>query len=441
MAAVRKARESEPANGPRMLRPRLLRDPGRYGITAADVPSHATIGRLIHEWGLAVKPVGPRDRRRHPGDAATAPGVLTIDTWGPWSVRAGTRLRVQVYLATIQDRFTRLVAAVPAGAVRYAEGSDEAKPGVTGGNGTVSLRSRRRPPLASAARPCRAGVGARAIAVAQRFLVEGRIHALYTDNGIGMVPSFGALPLAARYALSLGARLVYIPPAQPWHGRLRRRRARRRPCKLERFHGCMEPEYWRKARPTTLADAQEGLRNYLNYFNTERPHEGRDYRAPADDQPWFRPLPERYWEAVAVPERLASQPGIVEANRLVGNDGTVDTWGQTLRVSPLLGGPPTRGAGDRRETVPFRVRFDVTGKVCTGEAHYEQRKGQDIVVATFEHALDAAGEGGSAWQLYRNVRLVEFEAEPPQNEVLDEGQLAAQQSRVHKRRSLLERRR
>jgi len=34
----------------------------------------------------------------------------------------------------------------------------------------------------------------------------------------------------------------------------------------------MEPEYWRRERPTTLADAVEGLRNYLNYFNTERPH-------------------------------------------------------------------------------------------------------------------------------------------------------------------------
>ncbi len=197
----------------------------------------------------------------------------------------------------------------------------------------------------------------------------------------------------------------------------------------------MEPEYWRRQRPTTLADAQEGLRNYLNYFNTERPHGQLSYRAPADDQPWFRPLPERYWEAVAVPERLGPQEGVVEANRLVGNDGTVETWGQLLRLSPLLAGQYVR------------VRFDVTGKVGIGTAHYEQRKGQDIVVATFEHALDAAGEGGSAWQLYpptreaRPFRLVEFEAEPPQNEVLDEGQLAAQQSRVHKRRSLLERRR
>jgi hypothetical protein len=203
----------------------------------------------------------------------------------------------------------------------------------------------------------------------------------------------------------------------------------------------MEPEYWRRQRPTTLADAQEGLRNYLNYFNTERPHGQLSYRAPADDQPWFRPLPERYWEAVAVPERLGPQEGVVEANRLVGNDGTVETWGQLLRLSPILAGPPTPTAGPRRGTVPFRLRLQVTGKVSTGTAHDEQRKGQDIVVATFEHALDAAGEGGNAWQCYRNVRLVDFDAEPPQNEALDEGQLAAQQSRVHKRRSLLERRR
>jgi len=144
---------------------------------------------------------------------------------------------------------------------------------------------------------------------------------------------------------------------------------------------------------------------------------------------------------VAVPERLGPQQGIVEANRLLGNDGTVETRGQSLRLSPVLAGPPTRGAGDRRETVPFRLRLRVTGKVSTGTVHYEQRKGQDIVVATFEHALDAAGEGGPALQCYRDVRLGDFDAEPPQNAALDEGQLAAQQSRVLKRRSLLERRR
>jgi transposase-like protein len=110
-AAVRKARESEPTNGPRMLHHVLLRDPGRFGITPAEVPSAGRIAQLIHEWGLAVKPVGPRDCRRYPGQAVTTPGVFTIDTWGPWPVRAGTRLRVLVYLATIQDRCTRLVAA------------------------------------------------------------------------------------------------------------------------------------------------------------------------------------------------------------------------------------------------------------------------------------------------------------------------------------------
>ena len=87
-----------------------------------------------------------------------------------------------------------------------------------------------------------------------------------------------------------------------------------------------------------------------------------------------------------------------------------------------------------------RLRLEITGKVSQGTAHYEQRKGQDIVVATFEHALDAAGEGGNAWRCYRNVRLVDFDAEPPRHAALDEGQLAAQQSRVLKRRSLLERR-
>jgi len=86
-AAVRKARESEPANGPRLLHHVLLRNPGRYGLTAAEAPSPSRIAELIHEWGLAVKPVGPRDRRRYPRHAATTPGVFTIDTLGAVALR------------------------------------------------------------------------------------------------------------------------------------------------------------------------------------------------------------------------------------------------------------------------------------------------------------------------------------------------------------------
>lgn len=382
--AVRQIRADNRTYGPMMIHNRLTRNPSAYGLTHTEIPSPASIGRLIQREGLAYKPIGPGDTRRYPIHTPATPGAVSIDTWGPWNVRAE-----RLYLATVIDRHTRLAAAVPASNVEFTP-DGKAKPGVT------------------------AQIWARAVAVARHFLV-GELTHVVTDNGVGMIPSLTGLPLAPRLVLHYGAHLIYIPPAQPWRNGV-----------LERFHWSMEREYWREERPTSLAAATDGLTDFLNYYNLDRPHYSLKYRAPAEACGFGPELPAAYWTQVDPPRRLEPQPGTVSAVRLVYNDGTIDTWGQTLQVSPLLAGQYVI------------VQFQVTGQRAHGSVLYRPKRDVEVLVATFTHDLDAPARGGTAWQLYHDIELHEFAGEAPANERLDEEQLANQLSRVLKRRSRLD---
>lgn len=385
--AVLAARAQHPVDGPQMLYHRLRRAPQDYGLHPDDLPSSATIGRLLHVKGLSHQPVGPRDVRRYPDARPTEPGTITLDTWGPWHVRAD-----RLYLATVQDRYTRLAAAAPAlGKQQFAKDA-AATPGLS----TTTW--------------------ATALMIARTWLC-GALRRVYTDNGVGMVPAQGTLPLAARLALREGATLVYIPPAQPW-----------RNGKLERWHWTLEYEYWRAERPASVEAGLDGLTTWLNYFNHDRPHSQLAFKAPAEAARWDKRLPESYWTGLDVPKVLPPQAGTIEAIRLVDNQGTVDTWGYTLPLTPLLAGQFVR------------LVFTVTGAVASGQVRYQQRKGLDILVATFEHTLDALGTPGRQHDLYRAVDMVEFAADVPANQRLDEEQWANQQSRTLKQRSRLEQR-
>jgi len=126
----------------------------------------------------------------------------------------------KLYLATVQDRRTRVAAAVPTAAIVPPQG-----PGTAHGLGAEAW--------------------ARAAALGAGYAAGGVAERVYADNGMGMAPAFGALPRGARTALALGATLVFIPPAQPW-----------RNGRLERFHSrsrwCAAPTTipWRPIRPT-----------------------------------------------------------------------------------------------------------------------------------------------------------------------------------------------
>lgn len=187
----------------------------------------------------------------------------------------------------------------------------------------------------------------------------------------------------------------------------------------------MEKEYWRRERPSSVAEGLRGLVDWLNSFNLQRPHGGIGFKAPADLAPWHTDLRHAYWDQVDVPATIGPTPGVVEAVRRVGNDGAVDTWGQRLQLSRVLAGQYVR------------MRFDVSGSPGRGTAHYELSKGRDVVVATFGHKLDVPGAAAGGWQCCSDVRLFEFEGSVPHNELADEFQVAAQQSRILKRRTPL----
>lgn len=375
--AVLDARSEAPTAGPRVLYERLRQRATAYGLAASDIPSPSTIARIIHAAGLPARPHAPRELRSFPDTRPQSPGTITLDTWGPWRVRAAT-----LYLATVQDRYTRLTAAIPARGIAPGEA-----PGVVPGfTGTT---------------------WARAVLVAQQYLSAGLLHAVYCDNAVGMAPALGVLPPAVRTVLAAGARVVFIPPRQPW-----------RNGRLERVHWTLEREFFREEQPSSMAAALAGLTAFLNL---ERPHMAFGYRAPGEVYPFARPLPDRFW-AVPVPQPRTPASGLVEAIRLVYTDGTVDTWGRRLRLSPALAGQYVR------------VQFTVTGGIGPGRVLYHYAQGQEIEVATFEHGLDAPGAGVTDWQLYRGASIVN-NVEPRPSARLDGEGPAGRHSRVPERRS------
>jgi transposase InsO family protein len=377
---VLNARKADPSLGPIMLYHTLRRQAVELGFDPDDIPSPSSISEAIRAAGLAKKPIGPRDKRLFPLERVSAPGVMTIDSWGPWNCR-GSR----IYCITIQDRFTRLALALPMVGKRAEIQCGALKPTVTS--------------------------WARAILAARSFLLpEDRpMTALYSDNGVGMSPMNGYLPQAARAALSVCGRIIYIPPAQPW-----------RNGRLERFHWTMEREFWRIAMPAGFMAAVEGLTGFLNYYNVDRPHAALAYHSPAELAPWYKPLKDA-WYDIECPRYDAPQRGLVEAVRIVHNTGEVELWGgDGLRISPVLAGQFVR------------VRFHVTGEPSVGQVVYCRKRDEELVVATFNHLLDVKVAHGPS--MITAVELVDFDAGSVRdNEGLDEHQLANQRARISRR--------
>lgn len=376
--AVLALRRRNPSWGARILHAHLTRG-GLGGVPPSAIPSPSTIGRWLTAEGLARKPIGPADTRVFPDARVTDPGEIALDGWGPWHIRS-----TNLYLCTAQDRFTRLALAVPA----------------LGG------------PVSQAQRGLTAAHWQHTLALAcERLLPAHPLRRVRLDNGVGLAPIFRVLGPTTRLALARGATVVFTPPGQPW-----------RNGRLERFHWTMETEYFRDQRPTSIAAAVDGLVEWLNFYNQDRPHSRLGYQAPAE-RAAYAPLDRgalelRTWTV----ERTA---GVVECLRLVLNDGAVELWqGEWLAVSPLLAGQYVR------------VTFEVPGP-GPGHVTYRMKGPREVVVATFEHCLDAEGARGFD-SLVWNTRLFEFDGSIPANQGLDEERLANQRARVSKRRSVLD---
>lgn len=76
------------------------------------------------------------------------------------------------------------------------------------------------------------------------------------------------------------------------------------------------------------------------------------------------------------------------------------------------------------------VRFQVGDGADTGCVIWQPRRGVDIPVAQFRHTMDNHNAIPSEWRLYRKVEHLEFEEEPPGNQVLDMEQLQNQMRRT-----------
>jgi hypothetical protein len=197
---------------------------------------------------------------------------------------------------------------------------------------------------------------------------------LYVDNGVGLVPVMGVMTKALKFALSIFPRVVFIPPAQPW-----------RNGRLERFHWTMEREYFSRERPSLLSDAVQGLVEYLNWYNRERPHTALGFGTPAARlgcDPSLIPLitVDALTNTVEVGEDF-NPIGHVEAIRMVEDRGKLTLFQDcdTIYLPDVLAGQYVR------------VQLFLNG---SGRVLWQRKKGDEpIVVADLVHHLGKRGNG------------------------------------------------
>jgi hypothetical protein len=182
--------------------------------------------------------------------------------------------------------------------------------------------------------------------------------------------------------------VLFIPPAQPW-----------RNGNLERFHWTMQREYWASHQPQTRVEAQQGLLEWLHYYNTERPHSSLKYEPPAKLGTYV-PLG---GEVVETPERLPPQAGAISFIRMVESGGLVDCQGAICRVAPVLVGqyvtvrcvlaPGTAGEG----VIHWTPKKDTPPEEVGHFRHYIDRrmpKGRKLF-GSLEFAATVAGVPGN----------------------------------------------
>ena len=381
LQAVASVRSQYPFWGAMLIRHELKTNASKYGLTPEQIPSVETIALMIRELGLARKPVSPKDKRTFPDlERPSKPGWCTIDLFGPWRLRA-----VRAWLVTIQDRFSRAAAAIPAYSAMY----------VTEKNITVGVK---------------AELWKQAIVAGT--ILHGRTERLYTDNGVGMAPTNRRLPSALKFALRYCDSVVLIPPGQPW-----------RNGRLERFHRTLLTEWLLRSNPKRIEQFEQELSDYLNWYNNSRPHRALNFQSPADFADGnlitfsLQRLEER---RTTITEPLAPF-GKIECIRMVGNDGQVQLWQDACYLPTVLAG----------QYVRFIFDLSREGEENYGRVVWQRRRGEDIVVAEFSHSFLLPDK--------REVPLIlglvprEFAHDDvPANQKLDEAEYAYQRAKRYK---------
>jgi transposase InsO family protein len=263
-------RRAHPHWGPRKLRASLQkRQPG------ARLPSVRTIGTMLQEEGLILRP-----RRRSPrGPAVRGPartearrchGVWTVDFKGDIRLRDGRRCRP----LTVRDLFSRYLLVV-------------------------------------AALPRTTGCEVRRV-MERCFRRHGLPRVIRVDNG----PPFGRTGALGLSQLSvwwwrLGIQVEFTRPAHPQDNGAH-----------EQMHRVLQAE---TARPPAAHWAQQvnRLRRFRHYYNTQRPHEALGQRTP---QELYRVNGHRY--APPAPLRYPAH----WITFLVGTNGKIYWAGRQRRI-------------------------------------------------------------------------------------------------------------
>lgn len=334
--------------GSLMLWAMMKREPEKYGIQLHELPSPASIGRILKDAALTVRMTGSKDRKFYPYEEAQGAGdLMMMDGWGPHHLTKGTK----VYLATIKDHYSRMFSGVI----------------------NITTANLNKPKGADSDQWVSAyyhGV--------EHFYGGEAPAVLQTDNGIGLAVAGGHLPQAARHALKTGSRLVYIPKAQPW-----------RNGRLENTHWRMEREFWRRPEIMRITSAKEAIERYagwVNFYNLERPQGSlKGQPTPAERAAGFMPVTAdtvrpNTWET------LEPQAGIMDCIRLVENHGWVDLWaGDNTRLQDVFMG----------QYVRFRFFIDPKASSQQGQVIWRSNHDDEpVVVATFNHRVEQSRKRG-----------------------------------------------
>jgi transposase InsO family protein len=236
-------RKLHPTWGPRKIKEVLERRLER------PFPAPSTIGDVFAEHGLIVP---RRPRRRHTPQPtrqreATAPNeVWCIDYKGQFRLGDGS----YCYPLTLTDQFSRFIV----GCEGMAAISDEAARDV-----------------------CE-----------EIFRTHGVPTVMHSDNGVPFVSTgLAGLTKLSAYWLRLGIALQRSRPAHPQdNGR------------HERMHRTLKAETTRPARDNLLQQ-QERFDDFVEEFNTQRPHEALEMKRPADV---YLPSTKKYPEFLPDPD-------------------------------------------------------------------------------------------------------------------------------------------
>jgi len=302
-------RRLHPTWGPKKLKDILERRLGR------PLPAPSTIGDILVEHGLVVP---RRRRRRHvPSPTgrreATAPNeVWCIDYKGQFRLGDGTHC----YPLTVTDQFSRyIVGCEGMGAI-----SDEAARDV-----------------------CE-----------ELFRTFGVPAVMHSDNGVPFAcTGLAGLTKLSAYWLRLGITLERSRPAHPQdNGR------------HERMHRTLKAETTRPAR-NNLLQQQERFDQFVDEFNTQRPHEGIDMKRPAD---LYVPSAQKHPEFLPDPDYSTYDDVLrVSSKGLIHLTGRRQVYLTTALAGQLVG---IREESDDRWLVSF-VNLDL-GHVEPGCNHFTQ---------------------------------------------------------------------